>query len=59
LHLCETSCAASIAAYGEDSSLSALTFIPPVHVRFKEIHSYCRDDGLMPGLKPYARATVQ
>jgi len=29
LHLCETSCAASIAAYGEDSSLSALTFIPP------------------------------
>jgi len=30
LHLVATSCAASIAAYGDDSSLSALTFIPPV-----------------------------
>ena len=30
LHLLETSKAAIIAAYGEDSSLSALTFIPPV-----------------------------
>jgi len=29
LHLVATSCAASIAAYGDDSSLSALTFIPP------------------------------
>ena len=29
LHLAATSCAASIAAYGDDSSLSALTFIPP------------------------------
>lgn len=30
LHLAETSCAANIAAYGDDSSRSALTFIPPV-----------------------------
>lgn len=29
LHLCATSCAASMAAYGEDSSLSAFTFMPP------------------------------
>ena len=31
LHRAATSCAASIAAYGEDSSRSAFTFIPPVH----------------------------
>ena len=30
LHLTATSWAASMAAYGEDSSRSALTFIPPV-----------------------------
>lgn len=30
LHFSATSWAANIAAYGEDSSLSALTFIPPV-----------------------------
>merc|ERR1712127_1066729 len=30
LRALQTSMAASIAAYGEDSSLSALTFIPPV-----------------------------
>jgi len=30
LHFSATSWAASIAAYGEDSSRSALTFIPPV-----------------------------
>ena len=29
LHLWAISCAASIAAYGDDSSLSALTFMPP------------------------------
>lgn len=29
LHRVETSCAASMAAYGDDSSLSALTFMPP------------------------------
>lgn len=45
LHLVETSCAASIAAYGEDSSLSAFTFIPPV---FTEIRNdrlkHCKQD---------------
>ena len=30
LHFSATSCAANMAAYGEASSLSALTFIPPV-----------------------------
>lgn len=30
LHFAATSCAASIAAYGDDSSRSAFTFIPPV-----------------------------
>ena len=30
LHLTATSCAASMAAYGEASSRSALTFMPPV-----------------------------
>merc|ERR1712029_1169790 len=30
LHLAATSCAASIAAYRDDSSRSALTFMPPV-----------------------------
>jgi hypothetical protein len=30
LHRVATSCAANIAAYGEDSSRSALTFMPPV-----------------------------
>lgn len=30
LHRAATSCAANIAAYGEDSSRSALTFMPPV-----------------------------
>jgi hypothetical protein len=33
LHHVATSCAASIAAYGDDSSLSALTFIPPKKTR--------------------------
>ena len=33
LHLCATSCAASMAAYGDDSSLSALTFIPPASTK--------------------------
>jgi len=39
LHLAATSCAASMAAYGDDSSLSALTFIPPEvrNQRHKEI----------------------
>ena len=32
LHLWAISCAASIAAYGDDSSLSALTFMPPAEV---------------------------
>merc|ERR1711973_506969 len=30
LHLTATSCAANIAAYGDDSSRSAFTFMPPV-----------------------------
>ena len=30
MNLVATSCAANIAAYGDDSSLSAFTFIPPV-----------------------------
>jgi hypothetical protein len=33
LHHVATSCAASIATYGDDSSLSALTFIPPKKTR--------------------------
>jgi len=42
LHLAATSCAASMAAYGDDSSLSALTFIPPeiknqTHKKIKQL----------------------
>lgn len=38
LHLWATSWAASMAAYGEDSSLSAFTFIPPVTRQMVSLH---------------------